>query len=289
MKKIEATPQFDIDSRRNFIRDFTALTGWVFLTGAEVVRSSQISIAGDPKNNDRNWGTVTGKILFDGEAPAAKEVELEKAGLSPSDLSWFKSAGPVVNQEWVVNPKTKAVQWVYVWVIPEDPKADIKIHDDLKVVSADRKLIVVEQEPIGYVPHALAIQVGQDILMKNSGPVAHVFNYTGFRNESFNKAMPPKSEVLVPNLKSEKVTNQINCPPHPWERMWLRVFDHPYFAVTKEDGSFSIPLAPSGKCRLVVWHEKLGFNGGKKGKDGAIIHIEGGAVTDLGEIKIKPV
>ena len=276
------------ESRRRFVRDFLAYTGWVFLGGAELVRSSSILIAGDGANGDKNFGGLKGRVLFDGSVPEAKEVDLSKANLAPAELEWFKSTGPILNQDWVIDPKTKAVSWVYVWLQPLDKKKPLIAHESLTVIPEDKKLIIVDQDPTGYVPHAVAIQEGQGLLMRNKGPVGHVFNFNGFENEPFNKAMPPGSEIAAPNFKAEKGALQVNCPPHPWERMFLRVFDHPYFAVTKPDGTFEFKMVPAGPCRLVVWHEILGFNGGRKGKDGSEIKVEGGAVSDLGDIKIKP-
>ncbi|HEY2066281.1 MAG TPA: carboxypeptidase regulatory-like domain-containing protein [Gemmatimonadaceae bacterium] len=43
---------------------------------------------------------------------------------------------------------------------------------------------------------------------------------------------------------------------HPWVHGYVAVFDHPYFAVTKPDGSFSIDGVPPGKYTLVAWHER---------------------------------
>lgn len=45
---------------------------------------------------------------------------------------------------------------------------------------------------------------------------------------------------------------------HPWPRAYLAVFDHPYFDVTKSDGSFTIPDVPPGKYTLATWHERTG-------------------------------
>ncbi len=45
---------------------------------------------------------------------------------------------------------------------------------------------------------------------------------------------------------------------HPWPRAYLAVFDHPYFAVTKPDGSFTIDGVPPGTYTLVTWHERTG-------------------------------
>jgi hypothetical protein len=68
---------------------------------------------------------------------------------------------------------------------------------------------------------------------------------------------------------------------------WVRVFDHPYFAVTDADGNFVIKNAPAGKYQLVIWQEDMGFKDGEKGKDGSPITIQAGS-TDLGKIEIKP-
>lgn len=273
-------------SRRRLIRDVCAATGWVFLNGAVLTRTSEAVVRGDTDNNDKNWGSVKGRLIYDGEPPKMNEIELDKLGLAAEDLKWFKSMGPVLNQEWVVDPKSKSIQWVIVWLLPEDPKGKLAVHPSLLEIPKDKKLVVVDQEPSGYVPHSVAIQLGQGILMRNKGPVAHVFRLTGFVNEAFNQNMPSGSEVALEEIKLEKAAMQINCPPHPWERLWLRNFAHPYFAVTDAQGNFEIKHAPAGKCRLVVWHEQAGFLGGKSGKDGSLIHIEGATITDLGDVKL---
>ena len=40
---------------------------------------------------------------------------------------------------------------------------------------------------------------------------------------------------------------------------YVWAFDHPYSAVTDAAGNFTIPNAPVGAWRLVVWHEAVGF------------------------------
>ena len=278
------------ESRRLFVRDFLAFTGWAFLGSAHLLRASEEVITGDREAKSKDWGKVRGRILYSGQVPERKEVDLEKAKIAGDDLAWFKSTGPILNEEWVVDKGTKAVQWVYVWLLPEDPKgAALSIHESQKEVSGKGRKVEVDQIPTGYSPHAVALRVGQDLVMKNTGPIPHVFNLlAGSKNPGFNVAMPPKSAFTVSDLQAERAAAQVSCPPHPWERMWLRVFDHPYFAITKSDGTFEIPLVPKGKCRLVVWQESMGFKGGKDGRQGSLITVEGGAVSELGDISISP-
>lgn len=285
-QQIELTINTDI-SRRNLMRDVLAATGWVLLGGAELSRSAPLAIAGDRKNV-AGYGGLKGRIVFDGAPPARTEIDFDKLGLAAQDLQWFKSGGTVLNEDWVVDPSSKAIQWVYVWLQPLDKKDKFQIHESRKVITPDQKVVVIDQEPRGYVPHAAAMREGQNLLMRNMSPITHVFNYTGFSNASFNRAMPPKSEALIEHLRAERTISQVNCPPHPWERMSLRIFEHPYFAVTQADGTFEFDLVPEGPCRLVVWHEKLGFRGGREGKNGSEVAVTGGATTDLGDIAVKP-
>ena len=39
---------------------------------------------------------------------------------------------------------------------------------------------------------------------------------------------------------------------------WIAVFEHPYFAVTGDDGIFDIKNLPDGNYTLQAWHEKYG-------------------------------
>ncbi len=52
---------------------------------------------------------------------------------------------------------------------------------------------------------------------------------------------------------------EVTCELHPWAKAWILVFDHPYFAVTERNGSFTIPDIPAGTYRVKAWHPKLGL------------------------------
>ena len=50
---------------------------------------------------------------------------------------------------------------------------------------------------------------------------------------------------------------EARCEQHPWVRAYVAVFDHPYFAVTDEKGSFAIDQLPAGTYTVKVWHEGM--------------------------------
>ena len=70
-------------------------------------------------------------------------------------------------------------------------------------------------------------------------------------------------------------------------KAYLRVFDHPYYAVTDENGTFEIKLAPAGNCRLIAWHEGVGWVT-KGSRRGTPIAVKAGMTTDLGKVELKP-
>jgi hypothetical protein len=63
---------------------------------------------------------------------------------------------------------------------------------------------------------------------------------------------------------------------HPWPTAYLAVFDHPYYAVTKPDGSFTIDGVPPGKYTLVAWHERT-----KKVEQSVTVPANGAATVSV--------
>jgi hypothetical protein len=53
-------------------------------------------------------------------------------------------------------------------------------------------------------------------------------------------------------------TFKVKCEVHTWMGAYIGVFSHPYFAVTGDDGSFSLKKLPPGDYTIEAWHEKYG-------------------------------
>jgi hypothetical protein len=64
------------------------------------------------------------------------------------------------------------------------------------------------------------------------------------------QVIPTERPFLAPGLVV------VRDADHSWPTAYLAVFDHPYFAVTAPNGTFTVPGVPPGRYRLKVWHER---------------------------------
>jgi len=118
---------------------------------------------------------------------------------------------------------------------------------------------VLDQRGCQFIPHVLAVMVGQTITVTNSDPILHNVRSLSVDNPGFNFGQPAVAAGRpLPAMQAvERFT--IKCDLHPWMAAHVSVFDHPYFAITDPRGAFAIPgKLPDGQYVLTAWHEKLG-------------------------------
>jgi plastocyanin len=255
----------------------------LFLTGAifAVLGASLLGRTGRAADPPQQWGTVKGQVVWGGgELPPQKNARVDK------DQEHCLSKGPIPDESWVVNSENKGVRWAFVWLAPEPGQPKLAVHPDLKAIKQGE--VVIDQPCCRFEPHALAIREGQELVFKNSAPVAHNVNWTGvLKNPGSNQILPAGKSFEIKGLVADRYPLTVACNIHPWMKAWVRVFDNPYYAVTDSDGKFEIKLAPAGKCRLMIWQESVGYRGGAAGRNGMPIEIKPETTTNLGKLDIK--
>lgn len=211
-------------------------TTWI-LTTLTLAAAVQLSQAAD----------VTGKITLKGAAPADKVIDPLK-----SDAT----CGKLHKEE----PKT---HFYVVGGNGELADAVVSLKSDSlngKSTGESAKPILIDQVGCMYTPVIAAVQTKQKILVRNSDPVLHNVhptpNVSG--NKEANKAQMPKGADLEFAFEKPEQFLRFKCDVHPWMFSWVSVFDHPYFAVSEKDGSFTIKNVPPGKYTLEATHRKLG-------------------------------
>jgi len=116
----------------------------------------------------------------------------------------------------------------------------------------------MDQVGCQYVPHVMGIMVGQTFKVLNSDGILHNVHALPKVNSQFNMAMPPARKEATATFGKEEGMFTVKCDVHPWMQSYIGVFSHPFFAVTKPDGKFSLANLDAGTYEIEAWHERLG-------------------------------
>lgn len=196
-----------------------------------------------------NEGTITGKISLTGEAPAPQPIDMAQ------DAN-CKANNPNPTTETVV-AKDGKLQNVFVYV-KEGTTADGKKIADFSFDTPAAE-VVLDQKGCKYVPHVLGMQPNQKLKVTNSDPTGHNIHAlpkSGSGNEEWNESQPNGAGPITKTFKRSEILVPIKCNQHPWMKAYVGVVKHPFYAVTREDGSYEIKGVPAGTYTVVAWHEK---------------------------------
>jgi plastocyanin len=195
-----------------------------------------------PVNPD-TAGNVDGKITLDGEAPKMDAIQMA------ADPYCAKAHTSPVMTEFVVVGDNGALANVFVYVkkglegrqfpVPSEP-------------------VVLDQHGCQYHPHVMGIQVGQKLEVLNSDETLHNIHAMPKNNKEFNIGQPVKGLKTDKEFTNPEVMVPFKCDVHKWMNSYAGVLDHPYFAVSGDDGSYSIRGLPPGDYVIEAWHERFG-------------------------------
>ena len=114
----------------------------------------------------------------------------------------------------------------------------------------------MDQKQCSFIPRVVLVPVGGTVEFLNSDRLLHNVRSTGKENPPFNRAQPHARSISFVFKQPELLP--VDCDLHSWMRGWVMVADHPFYAVTNEQGEFVLENVPRGKYTLQVWQESLG-------------------------------
>ena len=120
---------------------------------------------------------------------------------------------------------------------------------------------IINQIGCIYKPHILGIMKDQELLIKNSDATLHNVHSYSKNNNSFNFAMPKVVKEKKTIFTKAEDPFPIKCDVHPWMKSWVAIFDHPYYAITDENGDYIIENIPEGEYAVVAFQEKFAMKG----------------------------
>jgi plastocyanin len=114
----------------------------------------------------------------------------------------------------------------------------------------------MDQKQCSFVPRVVVVPMGGTVEFLNSDRLLHNVRSSGKENPPFNRAQPHGRAISFVFKQPEVL--RVDCDLHSWMRGWVVVAEHPFYAITNDQGEFILENVPRGKYTLQVWQESLG-------------------------------
>jgi plastocyanin len=188
-------------------------------------------------------GDVNGVVKLAGAAPAPVRID---TSMDPACGS-----GETFTEQYVVHDGKLANVYVYV---KSGPVAAMT-HGASWVTP-----VVMDQKGCSYVPHVIAVMVGQRVEFRNADPTMHNVHTipAGAGNAEVDFSEGPRGTPQMKVFKKPEVMMPVRCNKHPWMNAFINVSATPFFAVTGADGRFELKGLPAGQYMLGLVQEKMG-------------------------------
>jgi hypothetical protein len=192
-------------------------------------------------------GKITGTVKLDGTPPHQKPIDMTK---EPSCQQ--EHAGHPITTETVVAGPNAGVQFVVLYLSEGLPASAAS-----QVASESPTF---DQKGCQYIPHVLALNPNQHFKVVNSDKTSHNIHpmpKPGGPNHEWNKSQPTGAAPFDVSWANDEVAIAVKCNIHPWMHGYMAVVKGPY-AVSKNDGTFTIENVPPGNYTVTAWQETYG-------------------------------
>jgi plastocyanin len=189
-------------------------------------------------------GSVKGMVMLDGAAPMNAAIKMQADPVCVKEVK-----GTQFQETFTVGSDGKSLANVFVYV--KDGLGNY-------VYDTPTEPATIDQKECRYHPHVFGMRVGQPLQIVNSDPTLHNIHAIPKTNSEFNTGQPIQGMKTTHTFDKPEVMVPFKCDVHGWMNAYVGVLDHPYFAVTDQNGSFELKTLPPGTYTIEAWHERLG-------------------------------
>jgi hypothetical protein len=186
---------------------------------------------------------LTGRAALSGDPPPEKEIVMDQ-------LCAALQTNVVTTRHYVMGPK-RGLANVTVFVRAGLPKT---FH------AAPTNALTLEFTRCRIEPYVSAARTKQAVKFSSTHDrVLHNLHTHSRASGEGYIAMPKPGVPSVRRFERPEMFIRSKCDVHPWEFAYLSVFDHPFYAVTAADGTFTLPPGlPDGPYTIEARHSKAG-------------------------------
>jgi plastocyanin len=185
--------------------------------------------------------TISGKVTYTGTPAKAKTIDMSK------EPSCAKQHAAPITTEGVVTGPNNTLANVVVYISAGAPDES----------SAPSQAVTFTQKGCQYIPHVIALRVGQELKVVNEDQTSHNIHPMAKVNREWNKSQPPGTPPLSEKFDKEEFI-PVKCNVHPWMHGYFAVLKTSHYTLSGEDGSFKLPDLPAGKYTITAWQEDYG-------------------------------
>ena len=214
-----------------------------------------------------NGGTISGMVTFDGTAPEMKKLEITKDAQVCGKTD--------KHDESIILGEGNGLKNTIVYLMDISSGADFP---------SDAKY-EMDQKGCQFDPHVRLLPVGKRLTMINPDRINHNVHIFSSVNAAFNKSQPgTRRKMNIKAVKKAEGPVNVKCDVHGWMQAWIAYIPHPYFAITDENGKYTLENVPPGTYKLGYWQEACGSN---KDEPASVTVEAGGAVTQDFTLALK--
>lgn len=226
---------------------------------------------GDPTPPAKSGGvgSFTGVVLFDGNPPAIGKPPGFDPSKSGTDKFCIANKDKVQDLTLLVDPQTKGVKDVFVYVY----KTKVKLPKS----EVPEEPVIFDQKACTFINPALIVRVNQPVEVRNSDQTGHNTHTNPLNpaSSTYNKLLSAGQTDRYTYGGEEKLPVKVVCDIHAWMLAYQLPLDHPFATLTAKDGKFKIEGLPEGEYTFRIWHARAGYLE-KEHK----VYIEGNKATE---------
>lgn len=213
-------------------------------------------------------GTISGKVTFEGTAPAPKRFPVKK---DPEVCGSER----IVNEVAASNGLFQGVVVVLEGVtlgrpfVAASSKGEKPGEGEFHYGGGAHLSLEIITKGCNFGPFTGVLAADEPVRFLNQDSIKHILHSVSSKDDKglilrtiHNREIRPDTVVeqtfLASTLKTNRVVG-VHCNRHDFMQSWLYVVTSPYFSISDDEGAFAIDQVPPGHYELIAWHPALGL------------------------------